>query len=281
MYKSIQGNRRVLPLFVVVLYAGAGICCGEVQPTAEGDGSPLAADSGDLDAGVINDATPGSDSIVPNTIALASDLFDGIELDSKWSVLRPEVVDVSVSNGELHTLPNSNSSWIDNAKGNFIYQNIEGNFRITSSMTVRRASNPAKSPQDDYNMGGIVLRTPGSAEDANNLVGVMLGTAEATFQSFLLSTSDGVTTTSGSASYDDVRSVRVCRIGDSVHLYTIEYGVIGAEWELLKTVVRPDLPNIIQAGMATMAAKGTPPDMQVNFEQIQFMAITTAADCVQ
>ncbi len=234
------------------------------------DSGPPSADSG---SGMPGDKPPDSGPI-DDPLGL-SDPFDGNSLASAWQIFHPEMVDITVSGGELHMAPNQNSVWIYHNEAPMIYKPVTGNFSATSRVRARKASDPSQYVGAQYQFGGLIARN--GSTDKENYVFIVVGDRGET--GLVVETKSSVENAPDIGFHrrsDSDAEVRICRINDQFLLYMRDIG--DSEWSEAASHRRSDLPNTLQVGPTAYTYTDNP-DLRASFEFIEFAPVSTEADC--
>lgn len=260
-------------LLALALAAG----CGDAPPS---DAGPAATDAGpaatDAAAGLDAGARDAGALDAGASVAALSDAFDGDALDPAWTVLLPEAVDLSVAGGQLRAIPNRSTLWFEAQHGPLVHRRVTGDFR--ASATVRaRTRDGAAAPSQRIHLGGLAARDPASDPSGpESYVFVVVGQDEDGLSVETKSTSGSVSTYEGPAWPSGDAELRICRVGAAFRLYRREVG--GASWALAAQYDRPDLPATLQVGPILYAFSDAP-DLSVAWEEVDFAAVGSAADC--
>lgn len=228
------------------------------------------ASSGGMDAGVDGDADASTDPL-----AALSDDFQGTTLGSGWTVLRPELVAITVAQGNLVVRATASSLWFNTSQGPLVHKSVTGDFKVTSRVRARRASNDTLAPAIDIHLGGLMVRNP-AAPPENHLF-VVTGRDDQGELSV-----ETKTTTNGASVYTNPvwpsgdAEVRICRLGATFRLYKRE--IAGGAWAAAATFERADMPATVQVGAAIYALSQTP-DLVVSFDEITFATVASEAGC--
>jgi hypothetical protein len=256
-----------------------------VLATAAACGAPLEEGSGgagasEVDGGATNGTStsgePGSG------LAALSDEFEGDVLDAAWVVVNGDRFERTLGGGELHLRPTKNTLWFNaDATGALLYKLVTGNFKVTTAVKARRASEPSKPVgPTDYQFGGIMARAPNSTKE--NYVFVVVGDRGPTIQTETKSTLDGESSVKGDDWPSGDAQLRLCRIGSMVHLYARPYE--GGTWKIAAQwgppYDRQDLPATLQVGPIAYAWTDAP-DLKASFDFVRFAPAATEADCTK
>lgn len=237
-------------------------------------------DSSEAEAGTSSNSTTSGDSsttgvdIDPAVLAAYSDDFEGTELVD-WSVLRPELSDISVAGGQLHVEPQDNSLWFNATAATQIYRELEASaFRVTSHVVVRRLSDPSLPPEPQYRLGGIMARNAQS--NAQDYVFIVLGADANDVSVETKTTVDSVSTFVGPPWPSGEGDLRLCRLGSTFHLLIRE---AGDPWTLQETYERPDFGAELAVGPVAYA-NANPADVRVSYDGITFAPASDMDDCM-
>lgn len=212
-----------------------------------------------------------------NGLADRSDSFDGNALSSDWMVYRPEVLNISVSGGALALRLAQQALWYNDNRGPLVYKLISGNFKITSRVRVRKASNNTQPPSNAVHLGGLMARNPQGAMTgaSENYVFIVAGFDEVDLSIETKSTMNSVSTYDGPAWPSGDAELRLCRVGSAFYLY--KRPLAGGTFALAATYDRPDLPSMLQVGVNVYSLNA--PDLVANFDEVTFAETTSVADC--
>lgn len=259
------------------------------NPDLVGNTADLTAVGVDL-AGVVADLTGSGapDLLAPDLLAPdlgggssapSSDPFDGANLGAVWSIFKPSVVSVAVSGGRLHMTPGAGSLWYNDAQGPAVYQNVTGNFKVTSTVHAHRKNMGLDVPPvSSVHLAGLMARRAvaegnGSQED---YVFIVVGFDVNDLSVEHKTTDDGVSTYDGPTWPNGEAELRICRIGATFRVYKRAIG--GSVWTLAQTYTRADLPATLQVGAVTYSTEASP-DVTGSFDAIDFGSVAVEADC--
>jgi len=210
----------------------------------------------------------------------ASDEFNGLSLDGSWSILNGNNFSYAVSGGALHITPTTNTLWwMADASGALVYKLVTGNFKLTTAVRARRASDPSKPVgPTDYQFGGIMARDPGSA--GQNYVFGVVGDRGETLQVETKSTTDDTSQVQAEDWPSGDAQLRLCRVGAIFHVLSRPIG--GGSWAIASPFgppyARPDLPATLQVGPIAYAWTNNP-DLRASFDYVHYAPVAGAADC--
>jgi hypothetical protein len=263
------------------LAGGADTAGGSTSPDASGAsgragsaGSDGGAGTSSSSAGATNSSAgaggAGSAGSVPT-----SDTFDGTTLDAAWTVFRPDLADIAVADGSLSITPHSGALWYQASQADLVYKLVTGNFKATTTVHARKASNPMQTPAQFADVGGIMARNP-SGSTENYILGVV-GYAEMNQLAV-----EHKSTTNGKSVYGEVAftpdaEFRMCRVGSTFTVYYRHPG--DTSWgPAFDPFERPDLPATVQVG-AIAYTGASAPDFVATFASFTFEPL--GAGCTQ
>ena len=243
----------------------------DASPSADARPGPAPADA----APGAPDATPppqGPDAAPVNPM---SDEFDGTSLDSSWNITRPELLDISVSGGELHLVAKEYSVWFDYEAGAALWKPISGSFKATTSVKARKESDPSQFVGREYQFGGVLAYNP--ASDTNhNYVFVVVGDRGGYLSVETKSTTNNSSDVSGPEWPSGDAELRLCRVGSKFHLYKRAIGA--TTWTEATSYDRPDLPSTLNVGPFAYAYTKTP-DLRASFARVSIEPVSSVDDC--
>jgi hypothetical protein len=183
-----------------------------------------------------------------------------------------EMVDMTISNGQIILTPKVESVWWMKQNGPMISKMAEGDFSFSTKVQTRKASDTTSYPDKVWQFGGIILRDPASEkpEQGENYVFIVVGYRGSKLQVEVKSTvsdkSDviGVDWPTGDA------EVRITRKGNFI--YCMARKNSAEQWQIMETYERPDLPQQLQAGIIVYSysyEKGVV-DLTARFDEIKF-----------
>jgi hypothetical protein len=213
-------------------------------------------------------------------LAALSDEFDGDGVDDAWTIVNGDRFEHMLGGGELHLRPTTNTLWFDaEATGALLYKTVTGNFKLTTAVKARRASNPSQPVgPTDYQFGGIMARAPNAAQE--NYVFVVVGDRGPTIQTETKSTTNGASSVKGDDWPSGDAQLRLCRVGSMFHMYARPYD--GGTWAIATQwgppYDRADLPETMQVGTIAYAWTNTP-DLRASFDYVRFEPADSEADC--
>lgn len=231
--------------------------------------SSASSSSGGTDGG--SDATTDAST---DPLAALSDDFQGATLNG-WTVLRPELVAITVAQGNLAVRATAQSLWFNASQGPLVHKSVTGDFKVTSRVRARRSSNDTLPPAANIHLGGIMVRNPAGPQE--NHLFVVTGRDDQGELSV-----ETKTTTNGASVYTNPvwpsgdAEVRICRLASTFRLYKRE--ITGGAWTPAATFERADMPAAVQVG-AAIYANTQAPDLVVSFDEITFAAVANEAGC--
>jgi hypothetical protein len=245
---------------------------GDARPAT--DAAPGAPDA----APGAPDARPptGPDASPPNG---ESDEFNGASLDESWNLTRPELLDISVSGGELHLVANQYSVWFDYEAGAALWKGVAGDFKATTSVKARKDSDPSQPVGRRFQFGGLIAYNPQST-DQHNYVFVVVGDRDGYLSVETKSTRNNDSDVSGPEWPSSDAELRLCRVGSRFTLYKRAIGA--TSWTEAVSYDRPDLPGTLNVGPFAYAFTRDPePDLRASFAFVNIEQVSSAADCAR
>lgn len=201
-----------------------------------------------------------------------NDLFDGTALSPAWTILHPNLAQVSVSGGALHLQPTQdgpNATWFNDGESVLVYKSVTGDFTATTIAHARDPQNGTQPPPLQYRLGGLTVRDPNStAPGQHNWAHVAIGAGAGS-----VAVEDKTTTGSVSdfllyPTPNADAELRITRQGSLISLY---WRPIGAQsWTLLRTHSHPEFPATVQVGLMVYSYQ-TPPSIRADFDEIRFL----------
>jgi hypothetical protein len=240
--------------------SSAGGASGQAGSPTSGGNANTAGSSGGTDA---NGTVP------------ASDTFDGTALNSSWTVFRPDLADITVADGSLSIVPHSGALWYQASQADLVYKLVTGNFKATTTVHARKASNRMQTPMQFADVGGIMARNP-SGSSENYILGVV-GYAEMNQLAVEHKSTTNSKSVYGEVAFTPDAEFRMCRQGST---FTIYYRHIGdTTWgPAFAPFERPDLPATVQVG-AIAYTGASAPDFVAIFDNFTFEPV--GAGCTQ
>jgi hypothetical protein len=247
------------------------------------DATPIGADGSSMDRVIYPDAGTGPDAGAdggPTSLSGMSDQFEGTSLDPAWSVLHADTVDVSEHDGKLFIHPNTSILWYNDSEAVIVYKMVTGNFKATSAVHARRASDPTMPPDKIIHLGGVMGRDPTAPPE--NYVFVVVGHDENGIAVETKSTANSQSSYMGPTWPSGDAELRLCRLGASFNLYKRAIG--STVWQMAYQFNRPDLPATLEVGPNVYAYTGNnsgggPPDLLVSYEYFNFADVADLAGC--
>lgn len=198
--------------------------------------------------------------------------WNNINIVEQWGIQQLESYDINESSsGKLQMIPRT-ASWFGGWRGPLLYKEVSGDFVFTTKVDVTGRDNPI--PEDDFNLGGIMIRhirsypdgalnpTTGWIPADNNYIFLAIGAAnnndsrcDPSPVNCQAPHFEVKSTINGSSTLDiqniDTTStqIRVIRNSDVfIVLYRLE---TDQNWVVHRRFFRPDFPEIIQVGFVT------------------------------
>jgi hypothetical protein len=236
-----------------------------------GSGGVMSAGGGAGAAGAIASAgSANATGTVPT-----SDTFDGTTLDASWTVFRPDLADIAIAEGSLSIAPRSGALWYQASQADLVYKLVTGNFKATTTVHARKASNRAQTPAQFADVGGIMARNPSGASE-NYILGVV-GYAEMNQLAVEHKSTTNSKSVYGEVAFMPDAEFRMCRVGSTFTIYyrhpgDTAWGPAFAPFE------RPDLPATVQVGAIAYTGVAAP-DFVAIFDNFSFEPV--GAGCTQ
>jgi hypothetical protein len=272
--------RSIATTFALAACAACGgsSCGGGSSSARQIDASPTP----DAPPGTVADAAPGAPDATPEPkgpdaapLNPISDEFNGDRLDSSWNITRGELLDISVSGGELHLVAKEYSVWFNHEAGAALWKPVAGNFKATTSVKARKESDPNQFVGREYQFGGVIAYNP--ASDTNhNYVFVVVGDRGGYLSVETKSTTNSTSDVSGPEWPSGDADLRLCRVGSKFYLYKREIGE--TSWTEAVSYDRPDLPETLNVGPFAYAYTSNP-DLRASFAHVSIEPVSSVDDC--
>jgi hypothetical protein len=253
---------------------GGSSCGGGSSNTRQIDASPTPGPAIDAAPGT-PDATPEPKGPDASPISPMSDEFNGTSLDSSWNITRGELLDISVSGGELHLVAKVYSVWFDYEAGAALWKPVAGSFKITTSVKARKDSDPSQFVGREYQFGGVLAYDPASNTN-HNYVFIVVGDRGGYLSVETKSTRNNSSDVSGPEWPSGDAELRLCRVGSKFHLYKRAIGE--TSWTEATSYDRPDLPQTLNVGPFAYAYTKTP-DLRASFARVSIEPVSSVEDC--
>lgn len=184
-----------------------------------------------------------------------------------WDLFNASAYSVKVNN--LTTLQldlEQNALWYNESEGGAIYRLVQGDFTLSASVNAVKKSNNAQAVACDVCLGGIMARNPDDA-GGENYVHLVTGNTPAGLGYETKNTVNNVSQFTPTEDGQSAHDLRIVREGSSFRLYKKGQG--DANWVLLTTHDRPDLPPTLQVGLNIYTAQsGAVADLSVIYTGI-------------
>ena len=105
-----------------------------------------------------------SEPLPPADVAGLDDDFSGKEIDAAWQVLNASTFERKQEGGKLVLKPTQNTVWYKADQGPGLVKRVTGNFRVSTTVRARKASDPEKAVDAGFQFAGIIARDPASDE---------------------------------------------------------------------------------------------------------------------
>ena len=233
-------------------------------------------------------SSPVTQARIEPTLNLLSDEFDDPATLSNWlegPSTAYDLLDIDTANpGQLTFVPTifANNAWYAGYQAPFRYKLVSGDFSVVTYVNAgnRFEPDPGSVPATgQFNSAGFVARDPASDEPGGSENYVMFNLG---FQIDELSTeakttinsTSVLTLTSSNGSHQG--RLLMCRIGAT--FYTYHHLDNEADWVLMETMQRDDLPETLQVGLVVNAWDETPANssLYAQFDYVRFAAQTPA-----
>ncbi|HET7544778.1 MAG TPA: hypothetical protein VFK05_33150 [Polyangiaceae bacterium] len=253
-----------------VATGGANAGFAGSSSVSAGGASDAGASTSGGSAGAKSASAGSSSGTVP-----ASDSFDGTTLDPSWTVFRPDLADIAVADGTLSLAPRSGAAWYQASQADLVYKLVTGDFKATTTVHARKASNRSQPPAQFADVGGIMARNPSSSTE-NYVLGVV-GYAEMNQLAVEHKTTTNSKSVYGEVAFQPDAEFRLCRVGSTFTIYYRSPGDNG--WgTAFAPFERPDLPATVQVGAIAYTGVAAP-DFVAIFDDFRFEPL--GAGCTQ
>lgn len=195
---------------------------------------------------------------------------------ANWKLHNPDVFSIKTNNGaDLQLDLERNALWYNTSEGGQMYREVEGNFVLTAHVQSVKKSNNAQATECSVCLGGLMARNPAATsadEDYVHLVsGVTPGGHGAEMKSTTNSNSVYQPTGNNQLPFTDEQlshDLKLQRTGSVFAFY--KKSPADADWVLLGTEDRPDLPSTLAVGINiyTSVTGAGVADLSVKFHQI-------------
>lgn len=280
-------------------FGGAVLVAALVLAGCGDDSGASVPDGGAIDRGVVGDSrgldAEPSDSATRDGPITATDgplvspdaggpsgplddEFGGASLDPSWKLLNASIFTHAVKGGELVLTPTAWSMWYEGDQGPGVYKLVDGNFKVSTLVRVRQASQPGKPPSSDYQFGGLMARDPASdGAKGENYVFIVLGYRGDYLASEAKTTVDDSSTITAPSWPSGDGELRICRVGTRYRVYRRPIG--GKTWEQIQDYTRNDLPQQLQVTLVAYALANSP-DVIARFDYYRVSTqVASLADC--
>ncbi len=252
----------------------SGTAGGSTTTTSSAGGSTGSAGGGGAST-TSTSSTSGSGGGC--AIAGLGDTFDGASLDPAWTVFNPSAVAISQQNGALTLKLTKVALWYQASLGVLVHKPVTGDFKLTTTVHVRKGSNPQVPPDLPVQLAGLMARSPNGVDmgGKENYVFIVAGhdTNEVGIET--KSTTDSQSDYIGKPWPSGDADLRMCRAGAMFLLYKRKPG--DSAWTQALSYSRPDLPAKLQVGVNIYDASG--PDVTATFDQVSFACVASPGDC--
>ncbi len=170
--------------------------------------------------------------------------------------------------------------WYQTDEGPALIKLVTGDFKVTTNVRARRASNPTAPPPREFQFAGLIARDAASHTAPENYVFTVMGERGGWLTNETKTTVNGNSTVHGpneGRSNADAE-LRLCRVGQVFRMYNRPPG--GGAWKLESSYDRSGapLPATLEVGPIAYAYTNSP-DLVGEFDYVRFKAVSSAADC--
>jgi hypothetical protein len=220
-----------------------------------------------------------SEPLPPADVAGLDDDFSSKEIDTAWQVLNGSSFERSQRDGQLVLTPTQNTVWYKADQGPGLVKRVSGNFRVSTTVRARKASDPNKAVDAGFQFAGIIARDPASdeGEAKESYVFNVVGYRGDYLSVETKTTKKDVSYVEGPEWDSGDAELRICRYNGEVSVYKRPIGE--KEWQLGIAYKRKDLPATLQVGPIAYAYTDKW-DLQASFEEIRFAPVKTHEDCI-
>lgn len=218
------------------------------------------------------------DSLAPPADPLAS-LTDEFETNTlaDWSIHRPETASVTVTDGDLVMTPNQFAWWYMGDEALQVSKQVTGNFAVTTRMEVTNLAGGPTVPGAPYRIGGVMVRDPGSTNGPNTYHMGIGNMNTPTVVTVSKSTDEGYSEIGTTPWAGTLAEMRICRFGADVQAF-IRLPEFEAQWTMIDSHQRPDLPSTVAVGPIAYAGQAEP-DLVAAADYVHFQTVSKIEDC--
>lgn len=220
-----------------------------------------------------------SEPLPPADVAGLDDDFSGKEIDAAWQVLNASTFERKQVGGKLVLKPTQNTVWYKADQGPGLVKRVSGNFRVSTTVRARKASDPEKAVDAGFQFAGIIARDPASdeGEAKESYVFNVVGYRGDYLSVETKTTKKDVSYVEGPEWDSGDAELRICRYNGELSVYKRPIG--GKEWQLGIAYKRKDLPATLQVGPIAYAYTDQW-DLEASFDEIRFAPVKDHADCI-
>ncbi len=184
-----------------------------------------------------------------------------------WELFNSDTYTVKVNNATTLQLDLAqNALWYNASEGGAIFREITGDFTITATVNAVKKSDNSQAVACDVCLGGVMVRNPDESS-GQNYVHMVTGFTPEGLGYETKSTTDNVSTFEAYEDGQSQHDLRITRSGSTFTLY--KKGAGEADWVLVATYQRTDLPNTLQVGLNIYTAQsGAVADLSVIYEGV-------------
>ena len=301
-------KRTHVTFFILTTIALASTSCSKDEPLETASISGTVSEAGSPAAGVsvyandellaetdatggyiIPDLEPGDYTIRPaetgrtfspaeqSVILTAQDLsgidFERVALSqlthkgAEWSFFNQNAFSVKLNNAITLQLDlEQNALWFNASVGGAVFREVTGDFTLSATVTAVKKSNNAQPADCNICLGGIMARNPNDSPGQNYVHLVTGATPEGQgYES--KNTTNNVSEFTAIEDGEPSHELRITREGNVFSLY--KKAASDADWVLIASFERPDLPATLQVGPNIYTAEsGATADLSVIYQDI-------------
>lgn len=226
----------------------------------------------EIKARIFSEYISSENVLTDDSLLYLNDDFSSDSLSTEWITYNGNMVNISISSGQLIMAPNVESVWWLKERGPMIYKMINGDFSLSTKVQTRKASDTTQYPDKEWQLGGIMLRDPDSEnpERGENYVFIVVGYRGTLLQVEVKSTFLGKSEVIGISWPHGDAELRISRKGSLFYMMARKNST--QKWQVIKIYERPDLPNELQAGLIVYSFsnfKGAV-DFIARFDKVEF-----------
>ena len=206
------------------------------------------------------------------------DGFAGPALSDRWRVVGGELVERTFAGGWLSIRPTQYSVWFHELTGPALLTEAHGDFRITTRVRARDAASPLWPVDSFYQFAGLLARDPagefGGAPE--NWVFSVVGYRGEYNAIERKSTVNDLSLLDETRWFGGDAELRICRSGAS--FLVLQRAVGATEWSLGSRYERPDMPALLEVGVAAYSYTVSP-SLLGQFDFFDLTPIGSESEC--